>query len=511
MNNTDPRSATLDFKKYFLNNSSETATEYKRIVAKVADAISTQIQIQEKPYSGKSPDSLRNLAKDFDFFPEIGNSFDELFDKTSDLILKNNISVYHPLCIAHLHCPTFVVSLAAEMIISAFNQSMDSFDQAPAATMIEQELGEALCKIYGFGQNSDATFTGGGTMSNFMGLLLARDHFSQKNYAWNIQKQGLPPQASKFRILCSAHAHFTVAQSASILGLGENAVVKIGAASLTEETSLLEQKIIELRGEGLIPIAYVTTAGTTDYGEVANIDALADLTKKHNIWLHVDAAYGGSLIFSKTHKKRLKGIEKVDSLTVDFHKLFFQPISCGLFLVRDKSMFEYIRLHADYLNPESNEAHGIIDLVSKSIQTTRRFDALKPFLTLQHLGVSKIGEMIDYTISLAKEIGHFVGNDPNLELANEPAINTVVFRYVSDKLNDIEIENEINNEIKMQLLLSGEAIIGQTYLHDKAFLKFTLLNPMTEADKIVTLLNQIKQIGSQLLHNKLVANQMQES
>jgi L-2,4-diaminobutyrate decarboxylase len=510
MNHTDPRSATLDFKKYFLNNSSETATEYKRIVAKVAEAISNQIQTQEKPYSGKSPDLLRNLAKSFDFFPELGNSFDELFEKTSDLILKNNISVYHPLCIAHLHCPTFVVSLAAEMIISAFNQSMDSFDQAPAATMIEQELGEALCKLYGFGQNADATFTGGGTMSNFMGLLLARDHFSQKNYAWNIQKQGLPPQASKFRIICSTHAHFTVAQSASILGLGENAVVKIGTDSLVEESNLLESKIIELQSQGLIPIAYVTTAGTTDYGEIADIEKLSQLTQKYSIWLHVDAAYGGSLIFSKTHKNRLKGIEKVDSLTVDFHKLFFQPISCGLFLVRNKSMFEYIRLHADYLNPESNEAHGIIDLVSKSIQTTRRFDALKPFLTLQHLGVAKIGEMIDYTIDLAKEIGNFVENDPNLELANRPAINTVVFRYVSDKLNDLEIENEINNEIKMQLLLSGEAIIGQTYLQDKAFLKFTLLNPMTEAAKIVTLLNEIKQLGSQLLHNKTVARQMQE-
>ncbi len=504
MNNTDPKSATIEFKKYFLNNSSDTAKEYQRIVAKVADAISSQIQNQTKPYSGKSPDSLRNLAKSFDFFPELGQSFDELFEKTSDLILKNNISVYHPLCIAHLHCPTFVVSLAAEMLITAFNQSMDSFDQAPAATMIEQELGEALCQLYGFGAKSDATFTGGGTMSNFMGLLLARDHFSQKNYAWNIQKQGLPPQASKFRIICSTHAHFTVAQSASILGLGENSVVKIGDQTMQEESDALEAKILQLKQDGLIPIAYVTTAGTTDYGEIADIESLAQCTKKHGLWLHVDAAYGGSLIFSEKHKNRLKGIEKVDSLTVDFHKLFFQPISCGLFIVKDKSMFEYIRLHADYLNPESNEAHGIIDLVSKSIQTTRRFDALKPFLTLQHIGVKKIGEMIDYTIDLAKNIGNFIENDPNFELANQPAINTVVFRYLPNNACGLEIENDINNDIKMKLLLSGEAIIGQTYLHDKAFLKFTLLNPTTEASEILSLLTKIKKLGVELTESKLV-------
>ena len=500
----DPKSATLDFKKYFLNDSSETAAEYRRIVAKVAEAISSQIATQQKPYAGKSPESLRNLAQSFDFFPEKETSFDELFEKTSALILENNISVYHPLCIAHLHCPTFVVSLAAEMIISAFNQSMDSFDQAPAATMIEQELGEALCKLYGFGQESDATFTGGGTMSNFMGLLLARDHFSKKTYNWNIQKQGLPPDASKFRIICAVHAHFTVSQSASILGLGENSVVKIGHDSLIEEVHLLEQKIVELKAQGLIPIAFVTTAGTTDYGEIADIEAISICTHKHGLWLHVDAAYGGSLIFSESHKNRLKGIKNVDSLTVDFHKLFFQPISCGLFIVRDRAMFEYIRLHADYLNPESNEAHGIIDLVSKSIQTTRRFDALKPFLTLQHLGVKKIGEMIDYTINLANEIGQYISADSNFELANFPAINTVVFRYISPEISDLSTENEINNEIKMNLLLSGDAIIGQTFLQEKAFLKFTLLNPMTEASKIIILLENIKIQGIALVKAKML-------
>ncbi len=510
MSYIDPKSATLDFKKYFLNNTSETATEYRSIVAKVAEVVSNQIKSQEKPYSGASPDSLRKLAKSFDFFPNQGTDFDELFEKTSELILKNNISVYHPLCIAHLHCPTFVVSLAAEMIISAFNQSMDSFDQAPAATMIEQELGEAICKLYGFGDESDATFTGGGTMSNFMGLLLARDHYSQQNLSWNIQKQGLPPEASKFRIICSSHAHFTIAQSASILGLGENAVIKIGNESLLEEKKILEKTIIDLKAQGLLPIAYVTTAGTTDYGEIADIEAIVACAKKYNLWIHVDAAYGGSLIFSETHRHRLKGIQQVDSLTIDFHKLFFQPISCGLFIVKNKAMFEYIRLHADYLNPESNEEHGIIDLVSKSIQTTRRFDALKPFLTLQHLGVQKIGQMIDYTIKLANEIAECIKNDPNFELANVPAINTVVFRYTSEEINDLAIENEINNELKMNLLLTGEAIIGQTYLREKAFLKFTLLNPMTESKVIKSLLKNIKNQGNELLKNKMLFGQLQE-
>jgi L-2,4-diaminobutyrate decarboxylase len=490
--------ATQAFKQYFLNDSSRTAQQYRELVASVAWEISEQISRQEKPYSGQKPADLLEQARSIDFFPEAGASLTEVLTKTRELVLENNISVYHPLCLAHLHCPVFISSLAAEMIISAFNQSMDSFDQAPAATMIEQALGEALCNLYGFGPNADATFTGGGTMSNFMGLLLARDHFSQARCGWNIQQRGLPPEASRFRILCAEHAHFTVAQSASILGLGQQAVVKIATPEFTEEVSALETTIYELRNQGLIPIAYVTTAGTTDFGTISNLSELADCAYRHGIWLHVDAAYGGGLIFSETHKQRLAGIEKADSVTIDFHKLFYQPISCGVFLVKDKSMFDYIKLHAEYLNPESNEQFSIIDLVYKSIQTTRRFDALKPFLALQHAGTRKFGEMVDHTIALAKTISEIIEADPQFELAHRPTLNAIVFRYVPLLPIDQEAENGINNAIKSQLLLSGEAIIGQTTLQEKAFLKFTLLNPMTGPESIVGLLFKIKDLGTTL-------------
>ncbi len=489
---------TKAFKKYFLNNDSTSISTYKNITATLADSITRQIATQKQPYSGISPADLRDKIADLELFPQEGSPLNEVLATTQDLVLKHNISVYHPHCMAHLHCPTFIASLAAEMLISAFNQSMDSFDQAPAATMIEQVFCDELCKIYGFDSRADATFTGGGTMSNFMGLLLARDHFSKKNYDWDIQKNGLPPEASKFRILCAEFAHFTVMQSASILGLGENAVVKVKTNGMEEEADALEDAIIKLRLEGLIPIAYVTTAGTTDFGTVGQIGDLAEVAHNHGLWLHVDAAYGGALIFSEKHKYKLAGIHQADSVTVDFHKLFYQPISCGVFIVKNRDSFEYIRLHADYLNPESNEAVGIIDLVSKSIQTTRRFDALKPFISLQHIVTKRFGEMIDYTIDLAENISNFIENQPDFELANRTAINAVVFRYLPKNITDNQRIDEINNEIKMQLLLSGKAIIGQTVLKGKAYLKFTLLNPMTQAEQVIELLDEIRELGKEL-------------
>lgn len=494
--------ATAEYKKYFLSDSTESMAAYRKSVAQAAEAIAGQIAGQQQPYSGKSPEELKNALSAIDFFPVNGTALDEVLKQTHALVIENNISTYHPLCMAHLHCPTFIASLAAEMIISAFNQSMDSWDQAPAATMIEQAFCDSLCQAYGFDEEADATMTGGGTMSNFMGLLLARDHYSKQNFGWDIQQQGLPPQASKFRILCSEFAHFTVMQSASILGLGQNAVIKINSENAGGEAATLEETIIQLRAEGLLPIAYVATAGTTDFGTISELDKLADCAQAHNLWLHVDAAYGGALIFSENHKHKLTGIEKADSVTVDFHKLFYQPISCGVFMVKNKNSFDYIRLHADYLNPEGNEEHGIIDLVYKSIQTTRRFDALKPFLALQHVGVKKLGEMLDYTIALAENISDIIDNDPRLELATRTPINAVVFRYLSEMpLQDAQVD-EINNTIKMELLLSGKAIIGQTCVKNRAFLKFTLLNPMTAQEIVEELLEEIKILGKKL-ENKL--------
>lgn len=483
-----------EFKQYFLNGSAHSVAAYRDIVNKVAGAIAQQIAAQPKPYSGTSPQQLLEQLGAIDMLPAIGAPLTEVLERTRSLVLENNISVYHPRCLAHLHCPAFIASLAAEMLICAFNQSMDSWDQAPAASMIEQELGRTLCRAYNMGPHADATFTSGGTMSNFMGLLLARDHYSRRHYNWNVQQSGLPPEASRFRILCADVAHFSVEQSASILGLGAQAVVKIGAGGKGEETEALRAAIAELKSNNLIPIAYVSTAGTTDFGSMGKLGALADVAHAHGLWFHVDAAYGGALRFSKLHNHMLDGLERADSVTLDFHKLFYQPISCSVLLVQDQAHFDYIRLHADYLNPESNEELGMVDLVFKSIQTTRRFDALKPFIALQHVGLDTFGAMIDHTMELAKAVAERLVAEPCFELAEQPMLNAVVFRYLPQEGSNQHADT-INSRIKTQMLLSGEAIIGQTRIDSRAFLKFTLLNPMTSINDVVSLLDDIRALG----------------
>ena len=482
------------FESYFLTDSPQSIAAYREAMVTAQEAIIEAFANRTKPYSGVNPQDLVKILATIEPCPEFDNQLPEIIKSISENILKNSAIVSHPTCIAHLHCPPLLSSLAAEVLISASNQSMDSWDQSPAATLLEQQVIDWLCKIFGYDAGGDGVFTSGGTQSNFMGLLLARDAFAAYKLNWSIQQEGLPPEFSRFRILCSDVSHFTIRQAASLLGLGQQAVVMVESdCNYCLDADAVERKLTELYRDDLLPIALVATVGTTDFGSIDPLLALADCARKYGLWFHVDAAYGGALILSDKHKHKLDGIWDADSITVDFHKLFYQPISCGAFLVKERDNFELIKLHADYLNPETNEDAGIPDLVTKSVQTTRRFDALKLFVSLRTLGKKKFARMIDSTIELAQETADLIEGKEKLELANYPAINAVVFRYLSS-----EKANQINSQIRIRLIKQGIAILAQTKIGELTYLKFTLLNPCTSIVDIKRVLQGIQDIGDEL-------------
>ncbi|WP_173867223.1 pyridoxal phosphate-dependent decarboxylase family protein [Synechococcus sp. BDU 130192] len=490
--------ATHRLEQYFLTHQSESIDYYSEIIAFTQELLIQNISQSKQPYSGASPQKLlENFHKNnyLDFTPK---HYSQLQTQLAQ-VLAHTISVTNPTCIAHLHCPPLIPAIAAELIIGATNQSMDSWDQSPCATILEQNLTNWLCQTFGYGSNADGIFTSGGTQSNLMGLLLARDNYAKTHLNWQIQKQGLPPEAATFRILCSEVAHFTVRQGAALLGLGENAVIPVSVdANFCMETAALKGKLTALQDQGLRPILIVGTAGTTDFGSIDPLAEVAQIAQSQGIWFHVDAAFGGALQLSTQHAHKLSGIEQADSITVDFHKLFYQPISCGAFLLKNRANFSLIRLNADYLNPEINEAQGIPDLVTKSIQTTRRFDALKLWLSLQVLGVEAFDAMVNTTIDLAQSTAKLIDGDRHFELVTKnPAINAVVFRYVGDRPNAVNLE-AINQQIPKQLMLMGKAVIAQTQVHQKTQLKFTLLNPLTQVEHLQSLLAEIKVLGQKL-------------
>lgn len=441
--------------------------------------------------------NLKEAADDLPLDLPEGIGLPGALGEAVNLLARKSAVVTHPAYLAHLHCPPMVASLAAEVLTSTFNQSMDSFDQAPAATAVEQRVTEYLCTKLGYGPGADGTFTSGGTQSNLEALLIARDLFAGRIPGWDIATHGLPPEARSWRVLCTRQTHFSVRQALRILGLA-GAPIEVptdtaGRLSVEALGDLLAEAVRERT-----PImALVLTAGTTDYGAIDPLHDAITIAHEHGIWTHVDACAGGCLAFSDRHRHLLRGIETADSIAVDFHKLLFQAIGCSALLVRRRASFDVLAGHADYLNPEQDSERDVLNLVGKSLQTTRRFDALKVFVTLRALGQRRVAEMIDATLAAAAAAGDAVSDHPDLNLVAPVATNTVVVRWQRDSVPDDECDT-INNAIRAALARTGRAMVGRSRAAGHAALKLTFVNPLVSAEKAVEIIADIADQGERI-------------
>jgi L-2,4-diaminobutyrate decarboxylase len=423
------------------------------------------------PRSPLSTEQLAATAAALDPCPPEGAPLDQVL---SDLegVLDGSLRLGDPRTVAHLHPAPLLASVAGELAVGLTNQSMDAFDASPAATFVEDALVRWLAREHGLGVAGSGVMTMGGTSSNLLGLLLARDRAGVE-----VRKYGLPP--NDWRIVASEASHDSIRRSAALLGLGTEAVIGVetdvtGAMSLDAfDAATLDQHVI----------AIVGTAGTTDLGAIDPLAALADRAAERGAWFHVDAAVGSGLVLSANQKPRLKGIERADSVTADLHKLWWQPFSASALLVADVELLKAVHHASDYLNRPEDEAEGQLNLVGRSLDTSRRFDALKVLIALRATGRRRLGEMIDQVVALAQYAGEAIAQRPELQLLTPPSTVMVAFRHQGG--------DETNIRIHRDLFASGRAVIGRTRVKGQVSLKLTLLNPHTTTQDIDALLDEI--------------------
>ncbi|GGS71643.1 pyridoxal phosphate-dependent decarboxylase family protein [Streptomyces violaceus] len=443
----------------------------------------------------------------------------------------------HPLCAAHLHCPPLAIATAADLAASALNPSLDSWDQAPAASELEMLVAGALAReIYGDGEtrpgslepgehrlrgehglpgesrlagghglfgesrlpgghglrgehrlpgeshlagasrqaaeprraaardlpgSPDSLITTGGTESNQLALLLAREVYG-----------------GSVRLVCGANAHHSLARAAWLLGLPEPVVVPAPAGTL--DPTALDETLTRLPG----PLLVAATAGTTDAGLIDPLPEIAAHCAAHGARLHIDAAYGGGLLFSTRHRAALTGLDAADTVTLDLHKLGWQPIAAGLLAVKDPRDLTTLRQRADYLNAADDTEAGLPDLLGRSLRTTRRPDVLKLAVTLKTLGRSGLGTLVDQVCARAREFAALVHDHPGFALHAPPAISTVLFRPAGATDDTVAA-------VRRALLTDGRAVLGRTRLDGRLWLKATLLNPATGPDDLAALLHLV--------------------
>lgn len=390
-----------------------------------------------------------------------------------------------PLCTAHLHCPPLAVATAADLAASTLNPSLDSWDQAPGASELEALVTGALAReVFGAGEGEDAPpphrttsatrttpfpsttptalITTGGSEANQLALLLARE-----------------AHGAGVRLVHGANAHHSLPRAAWLLGLAEPVVVPTPAGVL--DPAALDEALTALPGPHLV----AATAGTTDAGLIDPLPEIAGLCAAHGARLHVDAAYGGGLLFSDRHRERLSGLDAADTVTLDLHKLGWQPVAAGLLAVRDPHDLAVLHHRADYLNADDDTEAGLPDLLGRSLRTSRRPDVLKIAVTLKALGRSGLGRLVEQVCDRADEFAALVHGHPAFELYDPPTISTVLFRpaHASD---------DAVATVRRKLLTDGRAVLGRARIDGRLWLKTTLLNPHTRPDDLAALLKLVE-------------------
>jgi L-2,4-diaminobutyrate decarboxylase len=464
-----------------------TTDSYTALIAETSDRLAHRFAEVPQPFSGAARNDLQDLTDRVDLDGGgIGTS--AAVAEIDELFLENAVWFHHPSYTAHLNCPVALPAVAAEAVLAAVNTSVDTYDQSTVGTLMEQRLISWTATRIGFA-HGDGVFTSGGTQSNLHALFLAREAV--------LAAHGGPRSEALARMTVHAtsSSHFSVAKSALLLGLADDAVVIVGDDGEGRmDPRSLEQSLRESRRSGRLPMAVVATAGTTDRGVIDPIDAIADRCEVGGVWLHVDAAYGCGLLVSQRRRHLLAGVERARSVTVDFHKSFFQPVSSSALIVREPRDLAAGAWYADYLNPLENAEPNQVD---KSLQTTRRFDALKLWVSLRALGADRLGELFDATIDLAADVANEVDADDLLELVGRSQLSTVLFR-VRPEGTDAATQDALVAGVRRVLFESGRALVAKTVIDDRPCLKLTLLNPTTSLDDVREVLAMVKDAAATL-------------
>jgi L-2,4-diaminobutyrate decarboxylase len=483
-----------------------TADDYAAALHAVVDDLAGHVAGAGQPFRGSTRGELQALveAVDLDGAP-VGTR--DALRETGDLYAPHAIWFHHPAYAAHLNCPVALPAVGAEAMLAAINTSVDTYDQSTVATLMEQRLVAWTCARLGFPAGASGVFTSGGTQSNLQALYLAREHALTGPDGTRSNGARRRAAMSRLRVLATAASHFSVARSAMLLGLDDDAVVPVGVdADGRMDPGALADALAAVAHAGDVTMAVVATAGTTDRGCVDPLAAVADRCDAAGVWLHVDAAYGGGLLVSPRRRHLLTGIERARSVTVDFHKTFFQPVSSSALLVRDGADLARGAWHADYLNParEGGAPNPDLNLVDRSLQTTRRFDALKLWATLRAVGADGIGAMVDAVCDLAAAVHADLAGDPELRLLAPTDLSTVLFRYQPDGVDDARADALVPR-VRRVLFDSGRALIAKTVVDGRPCLKLTLLNPDATLDDVRGVLDLVRSAAHGLLAGQELA------
>ncbi len=412
--------------------------------------------------------------------PERGIEDEALLDELAEL-LSGCMNQAHPGYLGHMDPMPSNASLIGALAAAAVNNNMLSVEMSPVFSRLEWGLLKSLAARFGLGDDAGGVMASGGTLANLQALALAR------NRAFDVQDMGLTRLGVEPVVFASEAAHVSIRKAAMLLGLGRRAVVSVACDPDSRMRVAELRASIERAGAGQRPFCVVATAGTTTTGNIDDLRKIGEVCAAHGLWFHVDAAYGGALVFSERHRHCLEGIERADSITFNPQKWLYVARACAMLLLRDVGQLESLfRVSAPYMGT----AAGIPNLGEIGVQGTRASDVLKLWLSLRHLGVHGYATLIDASCELARHFKDCVDRRPYLVAAGRVDTNVVCFRGEPGGLDSIGCDRW-NTRLQQSLLRDSSFFLSLPTYRDGRWLRAVLLNPYTDEPEIDRLFERI--------------------
>jgi len=433
-----------------------------------------------RPQQPVAGEALRALLSDP--LPEAGMPLPEAIDATM-AVLDTSLAQSRPRYFGFVGGSGLESAVLADALAESFDINMASW--SAAATDLEPQAIGWLASFLGY-PAADGHFTSGGTVSNVTALAAAR-----RRVLPQARTEGMA--GHRLALYCSAEAHASIVRAAELLGLGSNAVRALPQrADRGVDPAAVAAAIAADRAEGILPLAVVATAGTTLTGAIDPIDALADICAEHQVWLHVDGAYGAPA--AAVMPEAFKGMERADSLTVDPHKWLYLPKACGAVLVRDPDILEATFGHDKSYMPDEDELPNAVD---RTLEYSRPFRALKLWLAFRVHGAERFRAAIECNLAHARLAYDLVEEHPRLRaLTGPPTLSVVAFQHLpEDPAADV---NAHNARIARRLQRDGRVWVASAAVDGQVAIRPCFVNFRTTEPDVRALIDEVCEAGAQV-------------
>jgi aromatic-L-amino-acid decarboxylase len=434
----------------------------------------------------------------------------DLLEEFRTRVAPHQLNAYHPRSLSYFTPPPLAMSVVGELLAQVTQQGVDVWHAGPLATFVEEEVVRWLCDLVGYDDAGFGLLTSGGVMANFLAMALVRD-------VRLTAARGLagPPRGAALdgaRVYTSDQTHFSIARALDELGFPAATLVVLPS----DDRFRLHHEPVAVaiardRAAGLTPVAISAVAGSTNTGSVDLIEPLAELARREDLWLHVDAAYGAAARLSERDRHRVRGLELADSVTVDPHKWFFQAYDIGGLMVRDGSLLartfgakqpEYYRggegPRASSDDHDDHDVPGQLNFYKLGFEGTRRWRALKLWMSWKHVGTRGFGRLVADTIDLAELLAQRCAESDDFEaLPPEPELSVVCFRHVPPGLSGEALDDH-QDRLQAALEADGDGWLSTTRLRGSTWLRAGIVNTHTTPADIDLLLEALRRLAAGL-------------